>query len=75
LLAWQSVIYVNGALTAQVAVWEHRDPSNASYRTSQQTSTDPETFAELDPLGSNAGLENPYQLPTRHLVPPSSFGP
>jgi hypothetical protein len=61
LLAWQSVIYVNGAVTAQVAVWEHRDPSNASYRTSQQTYADTETWAELDPFGSNAGLENPYQ--------------
>jgi YD repeat-containing protein len=61
LLAWQTVMYANGGMTAQLAVWEHRDPSNASYRTSQQTSADPETWAELDSFGSNAGLENPYQ--------------
>jgi YD repeat-containing protein len=69
LLAWQSVIYVNGSVTAHVAVWEHRDPSNASYRTSQQTSAHPETWAELDPFASNAGLENPYQLPTQSHKP------
>jgi hypothetical protein len=70
LLAWQSVIYVNGTVTAQVAVWEHRDPSDASYRTSQANgSSDPENAAELDPFGSNAGLENPYQLPMQSHKP------
>jgi YD repeat-containing protein len=53
LLALQQVVYVNGAPTAQQVVWEHRDSSNASYRGMDA--------AELDPFGSNAGLENPYQ--------------
>jgi hypothetical protein len=61
LLAWQTVMYVNGGVMAQLAVWEHREPSNASYRTSQSSYADPETWAELDSFGSNAGLENPYQ--------------
>jgi YD repeat-containing protein len=41
--------------------WEYRDPSNASYRTAAANgSTDSDRAAEMDPLGSNAGIANPY---------------
>ena len=63
LLAWQQVVFVNGAVSAQLPVWEHRDPSKASYRTSHNTAYDPDSSAELDPFESNSGLESPYQFP------------
>lgn len=48
--------------TSQEVRWEHTDPSNATYL---QTGTDGATYnfnswAELDPLGSNVGYTNPY---------------
>jgi hypothetical protein len=47
ILAWQQQ---NG--TTQTMAWEHRDVSNASVRGG--------TAAELDPLGMNAGVINPF---------------
>jgi YD repeat-containing protein len=63
LLAWQQVVYVNGVVTYEGPMWEHRDTSNASYRVSAPTYVDPENSAELDPFGSNMGLETPYHFP------------
>ena len=37
--------------------WEHRDPSNATYRTTM-VGTQPGDHAELDPMGANAGISN-----------------
>ncbi|HYR75944.1 MAG TPA: hypothetical protein VEM96_08880 [Pyrinomonadaceae bacterium] len=60
-LAWQRQSTDN----SQALLWEHRDPSNASYRVtagggglaiSQQS-------AELDPLGNDAGLSNSIPNP------------
>jgi YD repeat-containing protein len=42
----------------QGVTWEHRDPSNASYRTTQVTG-DLSEYAELDPTGADAGLNAP----------------
>jgi YD repeat-containing protein len=78
LLAWQQVIYLNGSVYYQGPVWEHRDPSNASYRLTGTTSyVDPETSAELDPFSSNMGLWNPYQFPPDPPLPhkPNIFYP
>jgi len=49
---------------SQTVKWEHRDASNASYRrTDSLGAIDATQMAELDPLGNNAGLSNPYVLP------------
>jgi hypothetical protein len=66
-LAWQDADYFGG----QRVVWEHRDPSNASFRATDASGnlgglTVEDDPAELDPSGSNAGLVNPYEL----VVPP-----
>ncbi|HEX8707723.1 MAG TPA: hypothetical protein VF723_05635, partial [Pyrinomonadaceae bacterium] len=42
--------------TTQSMSWEHRDISNPSIKTSKGA-------AELEPLGMNAGLLNPYSTP------------
>ncbi len=70
-LAWQDADYFGG----QRVVWEHRDPSNASFRTSDANGnigglTVEDDPAELDPSGSNAGLTNPYEI----IVPPPDDG-
>jgi len=64
LLAWQRI----GINNYERLVWEHRDPSNASYRVSDETQStagafDGEFAAELDPSGANAGIANPYVEP------------
>jgi YD repeat-containing protein len=51
ILAWQQK---SGA--TETMAWEHRDVSNASVRSS--------VGAELDPLGMNAGLINPFSRPS-----------
>jgi YD repeat-containing protein len=52
ILAWQA--RVNGVDYVQ---WEHRDISNASFRvTNSNASLNSTQSAELDPLGTNAGL-------------------
>lgn len=75
LLAWQQVIYLNGNVYSQGPQWEHRDPTNASYRASGPTYVD--SSAELDPFGSDMGLENPYQFPPDPPLPhkPNIFYP
>jgi YD repeat-containing protein len=46
--------------TTQTVKWEHRDADNASIRmTSNNGTVQSEEMAELDPLGSNAGLSAP----------------
>jgi hypothetical protein len=67
MLAWQDADYFGG----QRVIWEHRDPSNASFRATDANGnlgglTIEDDPAELDPSGSNAGLLNPYEL----VVPP-----
>lgn len=47
ILAWQQQ---NG--TTETMAWEHRDPSQASVRG--------DVAAELEPMGSNAGVFNPF---------------
>ena len=63
-LAWQRV----GINNYQRVVWEHRDPSEASYRVSDETQASGGVFneelpAELDPSGINTGLEDPSVTP------------
>ena len=56
--------------------WEHRDPSNATYRTTM-VGTQPGDHAELDPVGSNAGISNgaSQSIPDEgSLSPYPSFG-
>jgi hypothetical protein len=62
-LAWQ---VQQGAV--QRVVWEHRDPSDASFRTTDSSGypwghADEEEAAELDPTGGNAGLIAPIVEP------------
>jgi hypothetical protein len=58
-LAWQQQL---GA--TQSVEWEHRDPSDASFRMTDGAGTvDSAHAGELDPLGNDAGLTNPYALP------------
>jgi hypothetical protein len=62
-LAWQ---VQQGAV--QRVVWEHRDPSDASFRTTDPSGypwghADEEDAAELDPTGGNAGLIAPIVQP------------
>ena len=53
-----------GAGTYQEVRWEHTDPGNASYvQTAYNGVKYNDSSAELDPLGSNAGLNNPYGQP------------
>ena len=61
-LAWQRILSGVERVT-----WEHRDPSNASFRTTNedgtmndQTSTGDGAPAELDPTGGNADVLDPY---------------
>ena len=65
-------------------MWEHRDPSNASFRMSDingstSTGTDQEQPAELDPLGADSGTSNAYLIDpnppsdTTSLLPYPSF--
>jgi hypothetical protein len=57
-LAWQQVIpFYN----TQSVSWEHRDPSNASFRVTNINGSIDQP-AELDPLGSNAETSNPYLI-------------
>jgi hypothetical protein len=54
--------------TVQRVVWEHRDPSDASFRTTDSSGypwghADEEEAAELDPTGGNAGLIAPIVEP------------
>jgi hypothetical protein len=54
--------------TVQRVVWEHRDPSDASFRTTDPSGypwghADEEEAAELDPTGGNAGLIAPIVEP------------
>ncbi len=63
-LAWQ----VGQTPPAQRVVWEHRDPSGASFRTSDANGYiwgigPGEGPAELDPTGANAGIHAPLILP------------
>jgi YD repeat-containing protein len=65
-LAWQE-----GGIPARV-MWEHRDPSNASFRTSDATGytggwNEDSLPAELDPTGADNGTFDPYV----ELIPPS----
>jgi YD repeat-containing protein len=56
--------------------WEHRDPSNATYRTTM-VGTQPGDHAELDPSGTNAGISNgvSQSIPDEgSLAPYPSFG-
>lgn len=57
ILAWQQK---NG--TTETMAWEHRDISNASVKT--PGAAEGEGAAELDPLGMNAGVINPFPLPS-----------
>jgi YD repeat-containing protein len=58
-LAWQQK---DGSIES--VLWEHRDPSNASYRmVGPGGSIDVDREAELDPQGSDAGVISPYNLP------------
>jgi YD repeat-containing protein len=64
-LAWQTIV-----LGTEHVKWEHRDPSNASFRTTNENgSLNDQTYvgegapAELDPLGTNADLIDPYLFP------------
>jgi YD repeat-containing protein len=59
-------VYLGGSVLAvqerptQTVKWEHRDAGNASIRmTSSNGTVQSEEMAELDPLGSNAGLSAP----------------
>jgi len=59
-LAWQTLL-----LGTEQLVWEHRDPSNASFRTTNPNgSLNDQTAmngrAELDPAGADAALVDPY---------------
>ena len=54
-LATQEIL---GVSTYEQVTWEHRDPSNASYRTTQ-VNGDLSEYAELDPTGSDAGIHAP----------------
>lgn len=63
-LAWQRI--VEGV---QRVTWEHRDPSNVSFRTTNEDGTmNGQTYvgdgapAELDPSGANADVFDPYLL-------------
>jgi YD repeat-containing protein len=64
----RSFVYVGGDVLAwleswsgsEFVWWEHRDPSNASYRTAAVSNPGEPLQAELDPLGANAGLTNGY---------------
>ena len=60
-LAWQRQSMDN----SQAVLWEHRDPSNASYRVTASGGGSPvsQESAELDPLGNNAGLSNSIPNP------------
>ncbi|HBB87129.1 MAG TPA: hypothetical protein DC047_05900 [Blastocatellia bacterium] len=63
-LAWQRI----GINNYERVVWEHRDPSGASYRVSDETQStagafDGEFAAELDPSGANEGIANPNVAP------------
>ena len=64
-LAWQQVMPNSGT---EVVSWEHRDASNASFRTSDITGntggvTTEGQPSELDPLNANMGRYNPYLNP------------
>ncbi|HUS09877.1 MAG TPA: hypothetical protein VMZ30_05365, partial [Pyrinomonadaceae bacterium] len=61
-LAWQQK---SGSY--EEVFWEYRDASNASYRTAAANgNTDSDRAAEMDPLGSNAGIFNPYTQTHQH---------
>lgn len=58
-LAWQEK-----ASGSESVLWEYRDPSNASYRMALANGTsDSSRLAEMDPLGANAGGQNPFVVP------------
>lgn len=59
MLATQDVIPFYGS---QGVTWEHRDPSNATFRTTM-VNGDVSAYAELDPTGADAGLAAPIVLP------------
>ena len=78
-LAWQESPFGSPRV-----MWEHRDPSNASFRMSDinaslSTGTDQEQAAELDPLGADSGTSNNYLIDpnppdeTTSLLPYPSF--
>ncbi|MGZ5483994.1 MAG: hypothetical protein ACXWID_18710, partial [Pyrinomonadaceae bacterium] len=61
-LAWQRIL-----LGVERVTWEHRDPSNASFRTTNEDGTmNGQTYwgdgmpAELDPSGADADVLDPY---------------
>jgi hypothetical protein len=62
-LAWQMLLLGN-----EYVFWEHRDPSNASFRTTNPNGSlnDQTTIngraAELDPSGADAALADPYLI-------------
>ncbi|MDT4897331.1 MAG: hypothetical protein QOH25_2408, partial [Acidobacteriota bacterium] len=71
-LAWQA--RVNGANYVQ---WEHRDANNASFRvTNSNASLNSTRSAELDPLGTNAGLydSNPATQGWQKMTSYPGFG-
>jgi YD repeat-containing protein len=67
-IAWQES---NTSLQEWVEGWEHRDPSNASYRTGFNSSN-PGDQQELDPTGANHGIsELSYQsIPEEGILAP-----
>jgi murein DD-endopeptidase MepM/ murein hydrolase activator NlpD len=78
-LAWQESPFGSPRV-----MWEHRDPTNASFRMSDSnaslsTGTDQEQAAELDPLGADSGTSNNYLIDpnppdeTTSLLPYPSF--
>jgi hypothetical protein len=55
-LAWQQKLS-----SFEEVLWEYRDASDAGFRVaSKDGNTDSDRAAEMDPLGSNAGIFNPY---------------
>jgi YD repeat-containing protein len=59
LLAWQ--VKEDGF---EEVIWEHRDPSDASFRmTALSSALDYSRSAELDPLGADAGVRSPFSIP------------
>jgi hypothetical protein len=82
-LAWQEANFYGGPRV----VWEHRDPSEASFRTTDINGyiwgyTENDQPAELDPTGANAGTHAPIVPPQepppdnggQSLTPYPSFG-
>ncbi|OLE51636.1 MAG: hypothetical protein AUG51_22035 [Acidobacteria bacterium 13_1_20CM_3_53_8] len=69
-LAWQRAWYSGGRV-----VWEHRDVNGESFHTTDQTGQDApmdaeESAAELDPVGADASLSDPYPPEVINPTPP-----